>query len=221
MGPNKTVLDLGCGKGTPSLLWASVFGVQVEGFDINKNYVEYANSRAEMLNLSHRVEYVCEDIRELRFGREYDVVASLGLGVAHVYGNIDNALRIFKAMLHREGVLIFAEPAWLSKPIPAKVLKTLGEAEDSFLTKPEMQRLMGESGFHVLGSLASSKEDWEIYVRPIYVAMHEIIDDKDELSEEAQRVIDGFIAEYDAVGHYWDMILWVARAHHLGAEDIF
>ena len=40
--PEKTVLDLGSGKGFPSLLWASVFGVRVEGFDVNRNYLAYS-----------------------------------------------------------------------------------------------------------------------------------------------------------------------------------
>ena len=211
--PEKTVLDLGSGKGFPSLLWASIFGVRVEGFDVNKKYVEYANSRAKMLNLSHRVKYFCEDISELKFGRKYDVVASLGLGIAQVYGNVSDALKMFKAMLHKDGVLIFAEPVWLAKPVSSKVLKTLGEAEGSLLTKFEMQQLMEDSGFQVLGHFVSAKEDWELYVRPLYVAMHEIIESESELAEEAQKVMNGCKAEYDAVGQHWDMILWVVKAH--------
>ena len=211
--PKKTVLDLGSGKGFPSLLWASIFGVQVEGFDINKKYVRYANSRAKMLNLSHRVKYSAEDVKQLRFDRKYDVVASLGLGIAQVYGEISEALKIFKIMLHKNGVLVLAEPVWLVKPIPLEVLKVLGEAEDDFLSMLEMQRLMEESGFQVLGHFISSKEDWELYVKPIYIAMHEIIESESELAEEAQRVMNGFKAEYDAVGQHWDMVLWVAKAH--------
>jgi len=211
--PRKVVLDLGSGKGFPSLLWASIFGVRVEGFDMNKKYVGYANSRAKTLNLSHRVKYLAEDVRELRFDRKYDVVASLGLGIAEVYGNVSDALEIFRTMLHKDGVLVLAEPVWLVKPISSEVLRALGEAEESFLTEFEMQRLMVESRFQVLGHFVSSKEDWELYVSPIYIAMHEIIESESELAEEAQRVIDGFKAEYDAVGQYWDMVLWVVKAH--------
>ena len=211
--PKKTILDLGCGKGFPSLLLASVFGVRVEGFDINENYVEYANSRARMLNLSHRVKYTCKDVSELRHSRKYDVVASLGLGVSNTYGDIRRALRMFKTMLYKDGVLILAEPVWLLKPVPLEVLKALGESENSFLTRFEMQQLMEESRFQVLGHFASSKDDWELYVRPVYIAMHEIIESENDLAEEVQRVIDGFKAEYDAAGEQWDMILWVAKAY--------
>jgi hypothetical protein len=42
--------------------------------------------------------------------------------------------------------------------------------------------------------------------------MQEIIESKSKLAEEAQRVINGFRAEYDAVGQHWNMVLWVARS---------
>ena len=211
--PEKIILDLGSGKGFPSLLWTSTFGVRVEGFDLNKKYVEYANSRAKMLNVSHLVKYFPEDVRELQFNRKYHVVASLGLGITQVYGNISDALKTFKTMLYKNGVVILAEPVWLAKPVSSEVLKALGEAEDSFLTKFEMRRLLEDSGFQVLGHFVSAREDWELYIRPVYVAMHEIIESESELAEEAQRIMYGFKAEYDAVGQHWDMILWVAKVH--------
>jgi cyclopropane fatty-acyl-phospholipid synthase-like methyltransferase len=211
--PKKVVLDLGSGKGFPSLLWASVFGVRVEGFDMNKNYIGYANARAKMLNLSHRAKYFFKDIRKLRVNRKYDAVASLGLGIAQVYGDIGDALKNFKTMLRKGGFLILAEPVWLLKPISSEVLKALGEVEDSFLTKSESQQLMEKLGFQVQGYFVSSKEDWELYIRLVYIAMREIIESKSELAEEAQKIMNGFKAEYDAVGQYWDMILWIVKVH--------
>lgn len=209
--PKTVILDLGSGKAFPSLLWANTFGARVEGFDMNKDYVEYANSRAKMLNLSHRVKYSCEDIRELRLDREYDVVAFLGLGVSQIYGDNRDALKIFRTMLHKDGILILAEPTWSANPVSLEVLKTLDAAEDSFLTEAGMQQLIEESGFQVLGHFVSSKEDWELYVRPVYTAMHEIIESKSELADEAQKIMNGFKTEYDAVGQHWNMLLWVAK----------
>jgi cyclopropane fatty-acyl-phospholipid synthase-like methyltransferase len=211
--PESVILDLGSGKAFPSLLWASAFGARVEGFDINRNYVEYANLRAKMLSLSHRAEYSCEDVRELRLERKYDAVASLGLGMAQVYGGSGDALNAFKTMLHKGGILVLAEPVWLAKPVSSEVLKALGEIEDSFLTEAETRQLMRECGFQVLGHFVSSKEDWELYAKPVYIALHRIIESKGELAGEAQRVMNGFELECDAVGKHWDMLLWVAKAH--------
>jgi cyclopropane fatty-acyl-phospholipid synthase-like methyltransferase len=213
MKPKRIVLDLGSGKGFASLLWANTFGVQVEGFDMNRNSVEYANSRAKMLNLAHQARYYCQDVRELRLDKKYDIVASLGLGIAHTYGNNGDALKIFKTMLLKDGILILAEPVWLAKPVSPEVLKALGEFEDSFLTEMGMRQLMEESGFRVLGHFTSSKEDWELYVRPVYTTMQEIIESRSKLAGEAQKIVDGFKAESDAVGQYWNMLLWVAKTH--------
>jgi len=130
-----------------------------------------------------------------------------------VYGNISNTLKIFETMLHKDGVLVLAEPVWLAKPVSSEVLNALSEAEESFLTVFETQRLLEDSGFHVLGHFVSSKEDWELYVSPVYAAMHEIIESESELADEAQRVMDGFKAEYNAAGQHWNMILWVAKVH--------
>jgi len=211
--PQKNVLDLGSGKGFPSLLWAGVFGVNVEGFELNRSYVEYANSRAKLLNLSNRVRYVCGDVRKLRFTKVYDVVSSLGLGVAEVYGAIDAALKEFKRMMPNYGFLILAEPVWLVKPVPHHVQKRLGTPEKNFSTKPEMERLFNDFDFEVVGSYVSSKEDWECYIRPVNVAMQELMEINPDLAAECQEVIEGFEAEYRAVKKYWDMVLWVARTH--------
>jgi ubiquinone/menaquinone biosynthesis C-methylase UbiE len=211
MEPKRLILDLGSGKGFPSLLWANTFGVRVEGFDMNRNYVEYANSRAKMLNLVQLVKYHCQDVSELRVDRKYEVVASLGLGIAQIYGSNSDALKIFKTMLLEDGILILAEPVWLAKPVSLEVLKVLGESEDNFLTEKGMRQLMEEIGFQVLGHLVSSKEDWELYVRPVYTAMQEIIESKSKLAGEAQEIMNGFKAECNAVGRHWNMILWVAK----------
>lgn len=166
-----------------------------------------------MLNLSHKAKYFCRDVRKLRLGGKYDVVASLGLGIAHVYGDIRDALRKFRTMLPEGGFLILAEPVWLDKFISSEVLMALGEAEDSFHTRSKLQKLIEKLGFQVEGCFVSTKEDWEFYIKPVYITMREMIESNGELAEEAQRVVNGFKSEYDAVGQHWNMVLWVVKAY--------
>lgn len=213
LGPEKTLLDLGSGKGFPSLLWASAFGVRVEGFDLNKEYVRYANSYARLLNLDHLVNYLCRDVRRLKLSYKYDAVASLGIGIAEVYGTARKALENFRLMIKTGGFLVLAEPVWVIKPVPKGVQKALKTPEESFCTKVETERLIKDHNFEVRGSYVSTKEDWEYYIRPVNVAMREIMKSQPELSSECQAVINGFQAEYHAAGTDWDMILWVATTH--------
>lgn len=207
----KIIIDLGSGKGFPSLLWASLFGVQIEGYDLGERFVEYANSRAKMLNLSHQVKYFSKDVKALRGKREYDVVASLGLGIVPVYGTTRDGLNYFQTLLRKDGFVIIAEPIWLVKPIPTEVLNQLGIAENHFLTKTEFQKLIEELGFQAKGNFTSSKEDWELYITPVNRALCEIVESGGELAEEAKHMMNSFKAEYDAVGKYWNMALWVLQ----------
>jgi hypothetical protein len=60
---------------------------------------------------------------------------------------------------------------------------------------------MEESGFQVLANFISSKEDRELYARPVYTATQEIIKSQSELVDEIWKVVGGYKAECDAVGH--------------------
>jgi cyclopropane fatty-acyl-phospholipid synthase-like methyltransferase len=213
LGPKKTLLDLGSGKGFPSLLWASAFGVRVEGFDLNSHYVKFANSYARLLNLEHSVKYLCRDVRGLKLRQKYDAIASLGIGTAEIYGTAETALENFRLMLKTGGFLLLAEPVWLIKKVPKKVQKALGTPEENLCTKVEMERILKDHNFEVRVSFVSTKEDWEYYIRPVNVAMREMMKSQPELLSECQTVISGFQAEYQAAGKDWDMLLWVAKAH--------
>lgn len=210
--PQNKILDLGSGKGTPSLLWASVFGVQIEGYDLNETFVEYANKRANLLNLAHRVKYYAKDVKALHVRRPYDVVSWLGVGIAHIYQNLRNGLRHLKTMVRSSGFMMFAEPIWLQKSIPSDVLEGLGISEGSFRTQSAFQKMIEEVGFQVKGCFLSSKEDWELYINPVNQALRELVENKGNLATEAERMMKGFKAEYDAVGRYWNMALWILRA---------
>jgi len=41
--------------------------------------------------------------------------------------------------------------------------------------------------------------------------MHRIVQSKGEPADEAQYVMNGFKAGYDAVDKHWNMLLWVAK----------
>lgn len=212
LGPKRTLLDLGSGKGFPSLLWASAFGVRVEGFDLNSKYVKFANSYARLLNLEHLVKYSCRDIRGLKIRQKYDAIAFLGIGVGEIYGTTEKALENFRLMLKTGGFLLLAEPVWLIKKVPEKVQEALGTPEEDLRTKVEMERLLKDHNFEVRGSYVSTKEDWEYYIRPVNVAMREMMRSQPELLSECQVTIDNFQAEYQAAGKDWDMLLWIAKA---------
>ncbi|MCW4009230.1 MAG: class I SAM-dependent methyltransferase [Candidatus Bathyarchaeota archaeon] len=210
MSPEKSVLDLGCGKGFPSLLWASLFGVSVEGYDLGESYVAYANARAKLLNLEDKVRFFCQDLQTFHCTGTYDFVASLGIELSWLGGRTQ-ALNRFKDMLKPDGAVILTEPVWRQRPVPPQVHKAFGTKEDSFLTLPETQKLFHEAGFEELGCFVSSKQDWELYVRPVFVTMQKLAQKRPEVANEAQAISNSFKAEADFSGEHWDVVLWVLK----------
>jgi cyclopropane fatty-acyl-phospholipid synthase-like methyltransferase len=93
--PEKTVLDLGCGKSFASLFWASRFAICAEGLDVSRTYVDSANARASLLNLSSKVQYRCQDIRDFVPTKKYDAAVSLGIEPS-VYGDRTHAFSFFR-----------------------------------------------------------------------------------------------------------------------------
>ena len=212
LSPDKTVLDLGCGKGFPSLLWAGAFGAKVEGFDLSEASIRYAQARAEMLNLSDRIRYACGDVKELELKRKFDVVAFLGLSVVAIYGGFDEGLKRLKDYIREGGFLILSEPAWLTKPVPQETVRSLGVTEDLFATAEEFRKRLEDAALSVQATFTSSREDWALYVQPVLTTLHEIAEGADaRKAEEAREMAKAFEAERDAVGRQWDVILWVAK----------
>ena len=71
------VVEAGCGWGGLALFMAKHYGVKVTAYNISREQVAYACSRAEQEGLSERIEYVLEDYRNIR--GEYDAFVSVGM----------------------------------------------------------------------------------------------------------------------------------------------
>ena len=71
------VLDLACGFGRHALELARR-GFSVMGVDITPDYIRFAKEQAEKEGLA--ADFLCADIRELRFYQEFDAVLSMADG---------------------------------------------------------------------------------------------------------------------------------------------
>jgi SAM-dependent methyltransferase len=105
LGPGVRVLDLGCGYGRFSLPLARL-GCAVTGLDGSHHQLELARAAAADAGL--RIEFVEQDMRELRARERYDVVVSLGtaLGYSDAPDGDLRTLRAAAAALVPGGVLL-------------------------------------------------------------------------------------------------------------------
>jgi len=75
--PEETVVEAGCGWGALALHIATHYGARVKAFNISREQIAYARSRARALDLERRVEFIEDDYRNID-GR-YDAFVSIGM----------------------------------------------------------------------------------------------------------------------------------------------
>ena len=89
---NEKILDLACGFGRHSL-YLSKIGYAVTGVDITKDYIIDAKNEACKSGLT--IDFIHDDIRNLKFSEEFDVVLNLADGAIGYLENDEENLKVF------------------------------------------------------------------------------------------------------------------------------
>lgn len=71
---NATILDLACGSGRHSILFAQL-GYKVTGIDLSENLLSIAKDNSALLNL--KIEFIRKDIRKLKLNSNFNLVLNL------------------------------------------------------------------------------------------------------------------------------------------------
>ncbi|HUF73069.1 MAG TPA: cyclopropane-fatty-acyl-phospholipid synthase family protein [Gammaproteobacteria bacterium] len=99
--PGERVVEAGSGWGGLALFMAKHYGVEVKSFNISKEQVKYARESAERESLTHLVEFVEDDFRNIT--GTYDAFVSIGM-LEHVGpGNYKEMGKLMGRVLTREG----------------------------------------------------------------------------------------------------------------------
>jgi cyclopropane-fatty-acyl-phospholipid synthase len=134
--PGEKVVEAGCGWGALALYMATHYGVSVRAFNISREQIQYARTRARKEGVSDRVEFVEDDYRNIS-GR-FDAFVSIGM-LEHVgrehYVELSRVIRSAignsgRGLLHFIGKNRPAPfSAWIRKHVfPGAYAPTLREA---------------------------------------------------------------------------------------------
>lgn len=140
--PGETVVEAGCGWGALALYMARHYGVKVKAFNLSREQLAYARDRAASERLTHQVEFIEDDYRNIH--GQYDVFVSVGM-LEHVgpknYTGMGQVMRKVltsqgRGLIHSIG-RNFAAPldAWVEKNIfPGACPGSLSQMMDLFET---------------------------------------------------------------------------------------
>ncbi len=99
-GTPATLLDFGCGTGRDLACFADA-GIACVGVDLQPGMIEYARSRRP------GIDFRVGDMRDIRLGRDFDVVTCLGWALANLHTPTDIARAMATFAAHaRPGTLV-------------------------------------------------------------------------------------------------------------------
>lgn len=116
---NKSILEIGCGTGEVAFWIAEKVKSNVLGTDICVPFVDGANEKYKLPNLSYEV-LDFNNAEHLK-GRTFDYIIGNGI-LHHLYYNLSAALTTLKDLLKDNGKIIFMEPN-IYNPYVASIFK--------------------------------------------------------------------------------------------------
>jgi cyclopropane-fatty-acyl-phospholipid synthase len=138
--PGEAVVEAGCGWGALAIHMARQYGVTVKAFNVSHEQILFARQQAEAEGLSHQVEFIEDDYRNI--SGKFDVFVSVGMlehvGVENYQGMADAVRRSVgesgRGLLHfigRNRAAVFSR--WMEKRIfPGAYIPALRQALEIF-----------------------------------------------------------------------------------------
>jgi magnesium protoporphyrin O-methyltransferase len=73
------VLDIGCGTGLYSIVFAKRGAAKVVGIDLAPAMITFAQQRAQELMVQDHCEFICDDFLNHTFEEKFDIIVALGV----------------------------------------------------------------------------------------------------------------------------------------------
>ncbi len=144
LGKNKSIIDLGCGKGAVLVKLAQQFDIEAIGVDIISDFIEEANKYAKNYGVFDKIIFKTEDIIEtLNTTTKQDIVI-YGYD-SDLLGDLDSTLKQLKNCIKEEGYILiefmFAE-----------------QLTEGMVNNKEMTNIIEQAGYRILDRIDWNRE---------------------------------------------------------------
>lgn len=162
---HQRLLEIGCGKGTSTILIAQGTGASITAVDNEILAIDALKQKVKRLNLKERIAPVCASMSELPFeNNAFDVIWAEGC--VYIIGMAD-ALRQWKPFLKPGGYLMVSDLVWLSDQ-PDNESKEYWSSEYPDISNINTRLNMFEAnGYEVINHFSLDTNGWRNYWQPL------------------------------------------------------
>jgi ubiquinone/menaquinone biosynthesis C-methylase UbiE len=183
------ILDIGCGKGTQTLILADMFpNAHIKAIDTSAQFLCELRTQIREKGLSERVDVLNLSMFDMDFPLEFfDLIWAEGS--IYITG-FQKALTEWKPFLKKDGYLVCSEISWLqtNPSSESKDFWEKGYSDMNTITTKIMQ--IENAQYSYLSSFVLPKEDWtEEYYLPLAKNLLQL-KEKYESDETAQIIVD-------------------------------
>lgn len=115
----RTVLDVGCGSGRNSVLFAEAGARRVVGIDFSERMIELAVAFSRNRGAASRCEFIKADFLECSFEEKFDVVVALG-----VFDYVADPKAFLRRMIETAALAVIASfPRWTLVRAPLRKVR--------------------------------------------------------------------------------------------------
>ena len=189
----KQILEIGCGKGSSTLLIAKQTDAKITALDNESSALAYLQERLHKEQLAEHVSLTCASMTALPFkASSFDVIWAEGC--VYVMG-MQSALSSWKPFLRRDGVIVVSDLVWLNSQ-PEMAVKEYWQAN-----YPDMQSiesriaLFDELGYELIEQFSLDQQAWKNYWQPLKARLAELAPSISE--SQAVKDIQTEIALYE------------------------
>lgn len=160
------ILDMGCGRGDPTIELARLSGGRVTGVDIDQVSLDELATTARKEGLADRVKALRMDIKELKFpDASFEIIWAEGS--MWIIG-LEKGLREHKQLLSPGGCFVIHEMCWLRPDPPEEIRERWTFVGPGIRTVEENLELLPRCGYSLLGHFTLPEDIWwEIYFVPV------------------------------------------------------
>jgi SAM-dependent methyltransferase len=204
------ILDIGCGRGGPTLELARLSGGEVVGLDIDQPSLDELAAEAVRAGLSDRVQVLNGSMFSMDFPAEsFDILWSEG---SIQFIGFEQGLSEWRRFLRPRGFLVVHAGTWLRPHPPAEIVRRWDTPRLVTRTAAEYIAQIPAGGYDLVGHFVLPDDFWWL---DYYLPLQQRVSELREEYDEEQDVLEALDAQQREIDVYRDHIKWAGSAYYL------